>query len=54
MGAKTKEAAAHTKAIEEKSVRAGETAQRIAEMKNDLSDTQEALLNDKNGRTTRS
>jgi hypothetical protein len=47
MAAKTKEVAAHTKGIEEKSVRTGETGVRIAEMKNDLSDTQEALLNDK-------
>jgi hypothetical protein len=39
--------AAHTAAIEEKSTRAGETAVRIAEMKNDLADTQEALANDK-------
>merc|ERR1719478_479598 len=47
MGAKAKEIVAHTKAIEDKSARAGETAVRIVEMKNDLSDTQEALLNDK-------
>merc|ERR1712093_353391 len=47
MSAKSKEVAAHTKAIEEKSARAGETAVSIAEMKNDLSETQEALENDK-------
>ena len=47
MAAKGKEVAAHTKAIEEKSMRSGETAVRNAEMKNDLSDTQEALANDK-------
>merc|ERR1719401_779313 len=47
MAAKSKEIAAHTKAIEEKSVRTGETAVRIVEMKNDLSDTQVALSNDK-------
>jgi chromosome segregation ATPase len=47
MAAKAKEIAAHTKAIEQKSVRTGETAVSIVEMKNDLSDTQEALLNDK-------
>merc|ERR1712093_295846 len=47
MSAKSKEVAAHTKAIEEKSARAGETAVRVAQMKNDLSDSQEALANDK-------
>jgi hypothetical protein len=47
MAAKAKEIAAHTKAIEEKSVRTGETAVSIVEMKNDLSDTQESLLADK-------
>merc|ERR1712232_1106117 len=47
MSAKGKEVAAHTKAIEDKSSRAGETAVNIAEMKNDLAETQEALENDK-------
>jgi septal ring factor EnvC (AmiA/AmiB activator) len=47
MAAKSKEVGAHTKAIEEKSARTGETAVKIVELKNDLSDTEEALLNDK-------
>jgi hypothetical protein len=47
MAAKSKEVAAHTKGIEEKSIRTGETAVQIVQLKNDLSDTQQALLNDK-------
>jgi len=47
MAAKTKEVQTLTSAIEEKSVRTGETAVSIAHMKNDLSDTQAALLEDK-------
>jgi chromosome segregation ATPase len=45
--AKTKEIKAHTKAIEEKSMRVGEVKVSIANMKNDLDDTGEALLEDK-------
>jgi chromosome segregation ATPase len=47
VSAKSKEIAAHSQAIEEKSVRVGEVAVSAIEMKNDLSDTQEALVNDK-------
>jgi predicted nucleic acid-binding Zn-ribbon protein len=47
MAAKNKEVAACTAAIEEKTVRVGELAVSIAEMKNDLSDTEAALLEDK-------
>jgi hypothetical protein len=47
LAAKAKEIAAHTKAIEEKTVRAGEVAVNIVNMKNDLTDTQEALVADK-------
>merc|ERR1719265_1953553 len=46
MAAKTKEVAAQTASIEEKTVRVGEVAVSIAEMKNDLSDTEAALLED--------
>jgi len=45
--AKSKEIAAHTKAIETKSVRVGEVAVSIANMKNDLADTQGSLEEDK-------
>lgn len=45
--AKKKEIAAATSAIEEKSTRTGELAVEIAEMKNDLSDTEAALAADK-------
>merc|ERR1712232_206860 len=47
VGAKTKEIAAHTKAIEEKTVRAGEVAVNIVNQKNDLKDNAEALEADK-------
>eukprot|EP00928_Gymnodinium_smaydae_P032225 TRINITY_DN233_c0_g1_i3.p1 TRINITY_DN233_c0_g1~~TRINITY_DN233_c0_g1_i3.p1 ORF type:complete len:721 (-),score=252.79 TRINITY_DN233_c0_g1_i3:56-2218(-) len=47
MAAKTKEVAALTASIEEKTVRTGELAVSIVNMKNELSDTQEALLEDK-------
>jgi len=47
MAAKTKEVEALTQSIEDKSVRVGEVAVEITMMKNDLSDTQEALLEDK-------
>merc|ERR1719161_3078265 len=47
MAAKTKEIEALTKAIETKSKRVGELAVEIVMMKNDLTDTQEALLEDK-------
>merc|ERR1719478_439155 len=47
MAAKTKEVAALTAAIEEKTVRVGETSVNIVNMKNDLSDTEKALLEDK-------
>merc|ERR1719183_2991229 len=47
MSAKTKEVAANTKSIESKSKRVGELGVSIAEMKNDLDDTQAALLEDK-------
>merc|ERR1719421_1398634 len=46
MAAKKKEIEALTKAIEEKLVRVGELGVEIAEMKNDLEDTQEALAED--------
>eukprot|EP00928_Gymnodinium_smaydae_P062991 TRINITY_DN466_c0_g1_i1.p1 TRINITY_DN466_c0_g1~~TRINITY_DN466_c0_g1_i1.p1 ORF type:complete len:726 (+),score=259.64 TRINITY_DN466_c0_g1_i1:69-2246(+) len=45
--AKAKEIAALTSSIEEKTVRTGEVAVSIVNMKKDLSDTQEALLEDK-------
>ena len=47
VGAKTKEIAAHTKAIEEKSVRVGEVAVAVANTKNDLKDSQESLEENK-------
>jgi len=47
MAAKTKEVDALTKSIEEKSVRLGELQVSIVEMKEDLDDTQKALLEDK-------
>jgi len=47
MAAKTKEVNALTKSIEEKSVRLGETQVNVVEMKEDLDDTQKALLEDK-------
>merc|ERR1719359_1159041 len=47
MSAKTKEVNALTKSIETKTVRVGELAVEIVQMKQDLSDTQEALLEDK-------
>jgi len=47
LAAKEKEVAANTKAIEVKTVRVGEAAVHIVTMKNDLSDTQEALEGDK-------
>jgi len=47
MAAKTKEVNALTKSIEEKSVRLGELQVSIVEMKEDLDDTQKALLEDK-------
>jgi len=47
MTAKTKEVNALTKAIEEKMTRVGELAVEIVQMKNDLGDTAEALVEDK-------
>merc|ERR1719472_147345 len=47
MTAKTKEVNALTKAIEEKMTRVGELAVEIVQMKNDLGDTEEALVEDK-------
>jgi len=47
MAAKTKEVGALTKAIEEKTVRLGETQVSIVEMNEDLDDTGRALLEDK-------
>merc|ERR1719183_3244633 len=47
MAAKTKEVNALTKAIEEKMTRVGELGVEIAQMKNDLGDTAEALAEDK-------
>merc|ERR1719201_2581749 len=47
MSAKTKEVNALTKAIEEKMTRVGELGVEIAQMKNDLGDTAEALAEDK-------
>merc|ERR1719214_44196 len=46
MAAKTEEVEALTKAIEEKLVRVGELGVHIAQMKNDLEDTQEGLAED--------
>merc|ERR1719272_2268626 len=47
VAAKTKEVNALTKAIEEKMTRVGELAVEIVQMKNDLGDTAEALVEDK-------
>merc|ERR1719326_1569390 len=47
MAAKTKEVNALTKAIESKMTRSGELAVEIVQMKNDLGDTAEALVEDK-------
>jgi len=47
VGAKKKEIDALTKAIESKSIRVGELGVKIAEMKNDLTDTQEDLIESK-------
>jgi len=47
MAAKTKEVNALTKALEEKMTRVGELAVEIVQMKNDLGDTEEALIEDK-------
>merc|ERR1719454_1666071 len=47
MAAKTKEVNALTKTIETKTVRIGELAVAIVQMKEDLDDTQKALLEDK-------
>merc|ERR1719486_451790 len=47
MAAKTKEVNALTKSIETKTKRVGELAVEIVQMKQDLSDTQAALLEDK-------
>jgi len=46
IAAKTKEVNAHTAAIERKSVLVGELAVNIVNMKNDLSDSEEALIED--------
>merc|ERR1719359_1455634 len=46
MAAKSKEVAALTKAIEQKSVRVGELGVEIVTMKNDLSDNEQALIED--------
>merc|ERR1719421_2712075 len=46
VAAKTKEINALTHAIETKMVRTGELAVEIVQMKNDLTDTQEALVED--------
>merc|ERR1719265_1322965 len=47
MGAKKKEVGALQKAIEDKLQRMGDLGVEIAQMKNDLSDTEEALMEDK-------
>jgi len=47
MAAKTKEVNALTKAIEDKMTRSGELAVKIVQMKNDIGDTAEALIEDK-------
>jgi len=47
MAAKTKEVNALTKALEDKMTRVGELAVQIVQMKNDLGDTEEALIEDK-------
>jgi septal ring factor EnvC (AmiA/AmiB activator) len=46
MAAKEKEVNANTKAIEAKTLRVGETAVAIVQMKNDLTDTEEQLIED--------
>merc|ERR1719218_377790 len=46
MASKTKEINALTKAIETKMARSGDLAVKIVQMKNDLGDTEEALLED--------
>lgn len=46
MASKTKEINALTKAIESKMARSGELAVKIVQMKNDLGDTEEALIED--------
>merc|ERR1719478_1160878 len=47
MAAKEKEKAANTKAIEDKTGRKGDDAVSLAEMKNDLKETQQGLADDK-------
>jgi len=47
MASKTKEVQALTKALETKMTRVGEVAVEIVQMKNDLGDTEEALIEDK-------
>merc|ERR1719482_2018559 len=47
LDAKSKEIKANTKAIETKLARVGEVAVDLAQMKNDLEDTQEGLAEDK-------
>merc|ERR550532_29501 len=47
LASKKKEVAASTAAIEAKTVRVGEVAKTVAQMKNDLSDSEEALIEDK-------
>merc|ERR1719253_929602 len=47
MAAKTKEVNALTKALEDKMTRVGELAIKVVQMKNDLGDTEEALMEDK-------
>merc|ERR1719502_2484807 len=46
MAAKTKEVEAHTAAIERKTVEVGELSVNIVNMKNDLSDSEAALIED--------
>merc|ERR1719335_502966 len=46
MAAKTKEVEAHTQAIERKHVQVGELSVNIVNMKNDLSDSEAALIED--------
>ena len=47
IAAKTKEVDANTAAIEEKTVRVGNLGVEITQMKNDLDDTEQALIEDK-------
>jgi len=47
MAAKTKEVNALTKALEDKMTRVGELAVKVVQMKNDLGDSEEALIEDK-------